>query len=263
MKGTSKRKPEPPTVFLTTPELLKGFEPAPLVSIAPSLWMSRVPVLLKVEPLSRLGGCVEAESVAFPPLSIVCVLTLRDESSVVMSNVVLALMMVWPAPLSVPPFHLSVPGVVTVNADGVEKVPPFTSKLVLLIVIGKLVATVPDPSMVTLPPEKLVPLANVYVPANGVGNQTSVPADIVHGALLVPVASMSRMPPVTETPVPALLNVVLMRNNPAEVLLNWPLFVIETADPSVSIVPPPIAVKVPLLTMEALFFRVRLFVGEL
>ena len=74
---------------------------------------------------------------------------------------------------------------------------------------------------------------------------------------------MSRMPPLMATPLPALLNADSMMNRPESVLVNWLLFVIETAEPSVWMVPEPAAVKAPPLTIEALFLSVRSFVAEL
>src|SRR5258708_40132632 len=122
--------------------------------------MSNVPVLLKVELLSRLGGCVAEDSVALPALSIVCPLIDRAANSLFMSKVVPDVTMVWPEPAKVPPVHFNVAGKLTVNANGVVKVPPFSCRLVLLMVMAALVATFPDPSMVTLPPLKVVPGAH-------------------------------------------------------------------------------------------------------
>jgi hypothetical protein len=86
---------------------------------------------------------------------------MRVADSVVMSNVVPALMTVWPAPLSVPPCQANAPGVVTVRFAAVENVPPRMASVVLLMVIAAIVATVPAPSTVTLPPLKVVPVSQL------------------------------------------------------------------------------------------------------
>src|SRR3954468_4377098 len=196
---TSKRNPDPPALFFTVPVLVKRLMPTPSVSMEPSLWMSSVPVLLNTELLSRLIGCVTADIVALPALSMACVVIDRAADSVSMSNVVPEVMMVWPAPASVPPVHLNVAGELMVNAAGVVSVPPFNCRLVLLMVMAALVATFPA-SMVTLPPLNVVPGAHVYVCADGTGNHTSVPAAIVHAAVLRPSPSNARTPPLIVTP---------------------------------------------------------------